>query len=99
MVFYNFIIVVFNLFRKPEIIRAVQRKGWERPSIIQAASLPLVLTPDNNGVFKNLIAQAKNGAGKTGAFCLSLLLKKKDKKKKKNFKNHPKSSKKSCKFP
>ena len=34
---------------------------FERPSKIQAVSLPMILTPP----YKNLIAQAHNGSGKT----------------------------------
>ena len=43
--------------------------GFERPSRIQAESLPLILTPPN----VDLIAQAHNGSGKTTCFVLSML--------------------------
>ncbi|XP_043695611.1 DEAD-box ATP-dependent RNA helicase 38-like isoform X2 [Telopea speciosissima] len=43
--------------------------NFERPSKIQAISLPMVLTPP----YKNLIAQAHNGSGKTTCFVLGML--------------------------
>lgn len=42
---------------------------FERPSKIQAISLPMILTPP----YKNLIAQAHNGSGKTTCFVLGML--------------------------
>lgn len=42
---------------------------FERPSKVQAISLPMILTPP----FKNLIAQAHNGSGKTTCFVLGML--------------------------
>lgn len=42
---------------------------FERPSKIQAVTLPMVLTPPH----KHLIAQAHNGSGKTTCFVLSML--------------------------
>ncbi|GJT50744.1 DEAD-box ATP-dependent RNA helicase 38 [Tanacetum coccineum] len=42
---------------------------FERPSKIQSISLPMILTPP----FKNLIAQAHNGSGKTTCFVLGML--------------------------
>ncbi|XP_057983588.1 DEAD-box ATP-dependent RNA helicase 38 [Malania oleifera] len=42
---------------------------FERPSKIQAVSLPMILTPP----YKNLIAQAHNGSGKTTCFVLGML--------------------------
>lgn len=43
--------------------------GWERPSKIQAQALPHILRADR----PNLLAQAKNGSGKTGSFGLGML--------------------------
>ncbi|GMH19102.1 hypothetical protein Nepgr_020943 [Nepenthes gracilis] len=43
--------------------------GFERPSKIQAITLPMILTPPH----KNLIAQAHNGSGKTTCFVLGML--------------------------
>nr|XP_043620686.1 DEAD-box ATP-dependent RNA helicase 38-like [Erigeron canadensis] len=42
---------------------------FERPSKIQSISLPVILTPP----YKNLIAQAHNGSGKTTCFVLGML--------------------------
>ncbi|GMH30177.1 hypothetical protein Nepgr_032020 [Nepenthes gracilis] len=42
---------------------------FERPSKIQAITLPMILTPPH----KNLIAQAHNGSGKTTCFVLGML--------------------------
>ncbi|KAH9620575.1 hypothetical protein KSS87_015802 [Heliosperma pusillum] len=42
---------------------------FERPSEIQAITLPMILTPP----YKNLIAQAHNGSGKTTCFVLGML--------------------------
>lgn len=42
---------------------------FERPSRIQAKTLPMVLTPP----YKHLIAQAHNGSGKTTCFVLAML--------------------------
>ncbi|GAB4833524.1 DEAD-box ATP-dependent RNA helicase 38 [Ancistrocladus abbreviatus] len=42
---------------------------FERPSKIQAVTLPMILTPP----YKNLIAQAHNGSGKTTCFVLGML--------------------------
>lgn len=42
---------------------------FERPSRIQAQTLPMILTPP----FKSLIAQAHNGSGKTTCFTLAML--------------------------
>lgn len=42
---------------------------FERPSKIQAETLPMILTPP----FRNLVAQAHNGSGKTTCFVLGML--------------------------
>ncbi|KAK9058818.1 hypothetical protein SSX86_023661 [Deinandra increscens subsp. villosa] len=42
---------------------------FERPSRIQSISLPMILTPP----YRNLIAQAHNGSGKTTCFVLGML--------------------------
>ena len=39
-------------------------KGWERPSPIQEASVPIALTG------RDILARAKNGTGKTGAYAI-----------------------------
>lgn len=43
--------------------------NFERPSAIQATTLPMILTAP----FKHLVAQAQNGSGKTTCFVLSML--------------------------
>lgn len=42
-------------------------KGWERPSPIQEASIPIALTG------RDILARAKNGTGKTGAYTIPIL--------------------------
>lgn len=42
---------------------------FEKPSRIQAETLPLILTPP----YENLVAQAHNGSGKTTCFVLGML--------------------------
>ena len=42
---------------------------FERPSKIQAVSLPMILNPP----YMDLIAQAHNGSGKTTCFTLGML--------------------------
>lgn len=51
-----------------EILKAVQEKGFEKPSAIQAGVIPLLLNGD-----KDIIGQAQTGTGKTAAFALPLL--------------------------
>ncbi|XP_072980598.1 DEAD-box ATP-dependent RNA helicase 38 [Typha angustifolia] len=43
--------------------------GFSRPSKIQAVTLPMILTPP----YKDLVAQAHNGSGKTTCFVLGML--------------------------
>lgn len=42
-------------------------KGWEKPSPIQEASIPIALSG------KDILARAKNGTGKTGAYTIPIL--------------------------
>lgn len=42
-------------------------KGWEKPSPIQEASIPIALSG------KDILARAKNGTGKTGAYSIPIL--------------------------
>ena len=42
-------------------------KGWESPSPIQEASIPIALTG------RDVLARAKNGTGKTGAYAIPIL--------------------------
>lgn len=49
--------------------------NWERPSRIQAMAIPYIINPDaESGEYESLIAQARNGAGKSGAFIIGSLL-------------------------
>ncbi|KAG2490675.1 hypothetical protein HYH03_010844 [Edaphochlamys debaryana] len=54
----------------PELLKGLYvEMKFERPSKIQALTLPMILTPP----YKDLIAQAHNGSGKTTCFVLSML--------------------------
>ncbi|XP_023167930.1 ATP-dependent RNA helicase me31b [Drosophila hydei] len=52
---------------KRELLMGIFEKGWERPSPIQEAAIPIALTG------KDVLARAKNGTGKTGAYCIPVL--------------------------
>ncbi len=45
----------------------IYEKGFEKPSPIQEESIPNVLAG------RDILARAKNGTGKTAAFCIPLL--------------------------
>ena len=45
----------------------IYEKGFEKPSPIQEAAIPIALTG------RNILARAKNGTGKTGAFVIPTL--------------------------
>jgi len=53
---------------KPELLRGIAQKKFEKPSKIQAQALPIILSKN-----VNLIAQAQSGSGKTAAFTLGIL--------------------------
>ncbi|KAL6043828.1 RNA helicase required for poly(A+) mRNA export [Balamuthia mandrillaris] len=53
----------------PELLRGVYALGYNKPSRIQEAALPIAL----GNPPQNLIAQAQSGTGKTAAFTLSML--------------------------
>ncbi|KAF7458812.1 DEAD/DEAH box helicase [Cryptosporidium felis] len=57
-----------DLQLSPELLKGIYNKGFNRPSKIQAAALPLIF-----GSNLNLIAQAHNGSGKTATFALAML--------------------------
>lgn len=46
----------------PEILKAVEDMGFEEPSSIQKAAIPIAMTG------KDLIGQAQTGTGKTAGF-------------------------------
>lgn len=50
-----------------ELLAGIYEKGFERPSPIQEAAIPFAL------VHKDILARAKNGTGKTAAFCIPIL--------------------------
>ncbi|BES87524.1 ATP-dependent RNA helicase [Nesidiocoris tenuis] len=50
-----------------ELLMGIFEKGWEKPSPIQEASIPIALTG------RNILARAKNGTGKTGAYSIPVL--------------------------
>ncbi len=57
-----------NLGLTGGLLEAIQKKGFEKPSEIQALTIPFIL--GNN---KDFIAQAQTGTGKTAAFGLPIL--------------------------
>ncbi|XP_047341707.1 DEAD-box ATP-dependent RNA helicase 8-like [Impatiens glandulifera] len=56
-----------DYFLKRELLMGIYEKGFERPSPIQEESIPIALT----GI--DILARAKNGTGKTAAFCIPAL--------------------------
>lgn len=52
---------------KRELLMGIFEKGWEKPSPIQEAAIPIALGG------KDVLARAKNGTGKTGAYCIPVL--------------------------
>ncbi len=56
-----------DLARRPELVRALARLGYEEPTPIQRLAIPPVLTG------RDLVGQAATGTGKTAAFALPVL--------------------------
>ena len=56
-----------DYFLKRELLAGIYEKGFERPSPIQEESIPIALTG------RDILARAKNGTGKTAAFCIPVL--------------------------
>merc|ERR1719436_57098 len=52
---------------KRELLMGIFEKGWEKPSPIQEESLPISLSG------RDIVARAKNGTGKTGAYIIPIL--------------------------
>nr|BAJ93616.1 predicted protein [Hordeum vulgare subsp. vulgare] len=52
---------------KRELLMGIFEKGWETPSPIQESSVPIALTG------RDILARAKNGTGKTGAYVIPIL--------------------------
>lgn len=58
----------------PELIKGiVEELGFIKPSKIQAVAIPMIQN-NQDGVYFDLIAQSKNGSGKTGAFAIGSTL-------------------------
>jgi ATP-dependent RNA helicase DDX6/DHH1 len=55
----------FSLSR--DLLKGIFEKGWERPSPIQEASIGIALSG------QDILARAKNGTGKTGAYCIPVI--------------------------
>ncbi|EQD50653.1 ATP-dependent RNA helicase RhlE, partial [mine drainage metagenome] len=51
----------------PELVRAVEEKGYTEPTPIQAGTIPAILTG------RDVLAGAQTGTGKTAAFVLPIL--------------------------
>ncbi|XP_070038586.1 DEAD-box ATP-dependent RNA helicase 8-like isoform X2 [Nicotiana tomentosiformis] len=56
-----------DYFLKHELLMGIYEKGFERPSPIQEESIPIAL------IGSDILARAKNGTGKTAAFCIPAL--------------------------
>ena len=52
---------------KRELLMGIFEKGYEAPSPIQEESIPIALAG------RDILARAKNGTGKTGAYLIPLL--------------------------
>lgn len=57
-----------NLGLSENVLVAINNKGFEEPTAIQAMTIPIMLRDDTN-----IIAQAQTGTGKTAAFGLPLI--------------------------
>jgi len=56
-----------DYFLKRELLMGIFEKGFEKPSPIQEEAIPIALAG------RNILARAKNGTGKTGAFTIPTL--------------------------
>eukprot|EP01139_Manchomonas_bermudensis_P023781 Amastigsp_a841553_853.p1 type:complete len:406 gc:universal Amastigsp_a841553_853:102-1319(+) len=56
-----------DYYLKRELLMGIFEKGFERPSPIQEESIPATLAG------RDLLARAKNGTGKTAAYCIPVL--------------------------
>ena len=57
----------FFLIFLGELLMGIFEKGWEKPSPIQEASIPIAQTG------RDILARAKNGTGKTGAYTIPII--------------------------
>ena len=65
-----------EIFKIPEELQKgiTVGHGFLKPSNIQGVAIPLIATKRSDGIYPDLIAQSKNGSGKTGAFTIGSLL-------------------------
>jgi len=56
-----------DYFLKRELLMGIFEMGYEKPSPIQEAAIPIVLAG------RDIVARAKNGTGKTGSFLIPVL--------------------------
>lgn len=60
--------ITFETFcLKRDLLKGIYEKGWEYPSPVQRSSIPVALS------HRDIIARAKNGTGKTGAYSIPIL--------------------------
>ncbi|CAF3323241.1 unnamed protein product [Rotaria socialis] len=52
---------------KRELLMGIYEKGWEKPSPVQEQAIPIALTG------RDVLARAKNGTGKTGAYTIPIV--------------------------
>lgn len=52
---------------KRELLMGIYEKGFERPSPVQEEAIPVAL------MGRDILARAKNGTGKTGAYLIPVL--------------------------
>lgn len=52
---------------KRDLLKGIYEKGWATPSPVQESSIPIALTR------RDILARAKNGTGKTGAYLVPIL--------------------------
>jgi ATP-dependent RNA helicase DDX56/DBP9 len=53
----------------PRVLTAITRLGYQRPTQVQATSIPLALQG------KDVLARARTGSGKTVAYCVPVVQK------------------------
>jgi len=56
-----------DYYLKRELLMGIYEKGFEKPSPIQEEAIPIALAG------RSILARAKNGTGKTGAYCIPCL--------------------------
>ena len=59
--------MIVVVFFTGELLMGIFEKGWEKPSPIQEASIPIAQTG------RDILARAKNGTGKTGAYTIPII--------------------------